>query len=133
MTGDEVVFGKAGKETYGLGRFFYSLQNRVILGLSFFVFSLIDVQERQAYPIQAVQMVKEPKKQEKKEREKPVRLFVFVKMEFINFNQKEVMRTKESVVSLLLPNPHTAGVFKSPTILEEEECLNVRPFYLHYC
>jgi putative transposase len=69
--GDEVVFGKAGKETYGLGRFFSSLQNRVIPGLSFFVFSLIDVQERQSYPIQAVQMVKEPKQQKKKEKERP--------------------------------------------------------------
>lgn len=69
--GDEVVFGKAGKETYGLGRFFSSLQNRVIPGLSFFVFSLIDVQERQSYPIQVVQMVKEPKQQKKKEKEKP--------------------------------------------------------------
>jgi hypothetical protein len=59
--GDEVVFGKAGKETHGLGRFFSSLQNRVIPGLSFFVFSLIDVQERQSYPIQAVQIIKEPK------------------------------------------------------------------------
>jgi putative transposase len=66
--GDEVVFGKAGKETYGLGRFFSSLQNRVIPGLSFFVFSLIDVQERQSYPIQAVQMVKEPKQAKKKEK-----------------------------------------------------------------
>lgn len=56
--GDEVVFGKAGKETYGIGRFFSSLQNRVIPGLSFFVFSLIHVKERQSYPIQAVQMVK---------------------------------------------------------------------------
>ena len=69
--GDEVVFGKAGKETYGLGRFFSSLQNRVIPGLSFFAFSLIDVQERQSYPIQAVQMVKEPKQQKKKGKEKP--------------------------------------------------------------
>lgn len=69
--GDEVVFGKAGKETYGLGRFFSSLQNRVIPGLAFFVFSLIDVQERQSYPIQAVQMVREPKQQKKKEKEKP--------------------------------------------------------------
>jgi len=67
--GDEVVFGKAGKETHGLGRFFSSLQNRVIPGLSFFVFSLIDVQERQSYPIQAVQMVKEPKQPKKKEKE----------------------------------------------------------------
>ena len=70
--GDEVVFGKAGRETYGLGRFFSSLQNRVIPGLSFFVFSLIDVQERQSYPIQAVQIVKEPKQPKKKEKEKPI-------------------------------------------------------------
>ena len=54
--GDEVVFGKAGKETYGIGRFFSSLQNRVIPGLSFFVFSVIHVKERHSYPIQAVQM-----------------------------------------------------------------------------
>jgi len=66
--GDEVVFGKAGKETHGLGRFFSSLQNRVIPGLSFFVFSLIDVQERQSYPIQAVQIIKEPKQPKKKEK-----------------------------------------------------------------
>jgi putative transposase len=69
--GDEVVFGKAGKETYGLGRFFSSLQNRVIPGLSFFVFSLIDVHERQSYPMQAAQMIKEPKQQEKKEKPAP--------------------------------------------------------------
>jgi putative transposase len=69
--GDEVVFGKAGKETHGLGRFFSSLQNRVIPGLSFFVFSLIDVQERQSYPIQAVQIIKEPKQPKKKEKKKP--------------------------------------------------------------
>jgi putative transposase len=68
--GDEVVFGKAGKETYGVGRFFSSLQNRVISGLSFFTFSVIDVKERQSYPIQAVQMVKEKEEKEKKEKEK---------------------------------------------------------------
>jgi len=68
--GDEVVFGKAGKETHGLGRFFSSLQNRVIPGLSFFVFSLIAVQERQSYPIQAVQIIKESKQPKKKEKEK---------------------------------------------------------------
>ncbi|MCC6300675.1 MAG: transposase [Anaerolineales bacterium] len=67
--GDEVVFGKAGKETYGLGGFFSSLQNRVIPRLSFFVFSLINVQERRSYPIQAVQIIKESK-QPKQKREK---------------------------------------------------------------
>jgi putative transposase len=78
--GDEVVFGKAGKATYGLGRFFSSLQNRVIPGLSFFVFSVINVKERQSYPMQAVQMVKrcpEPvkgkaKKKSAKKEKRPV-------------------------------------------------------------
>jgi hypothetical protein len=73
VAGDEVVFGKAGKETYGLGRFFSSLQNRVISGLSFFVFAVIDVQERQSYPIQAVQMIKEKKEKERKEKKKPTK------------------------------------------------------------
>ena len=50
--GDEVVFGKAGKETYGLGRFFSSVQNRSIAGLSFFTFSVSDVNKRQSYTIQ---------------------------------------------------------------------------------
>jgi putative transposase len=50
--------GKAGKETYGLGRFFSSLQNRVIPSIAFFVFSLVDVQERQSYPLQVAQIVR---------------------------------------------------------------------------
>ena len=70
VAGDEVVFGKAGKVTYGLGRFFSSLQNRVIAGLSFFVFSVIDVQERQSYPLQAVQMVKEKPEKEQPDKKK---------------------------------------------------------------
>lgn len=67
LAGDEVVFGKAGSETHGIGCFFSSLQNRVIRALSFFVFSVIDVKERRSYPIQAVQMVKEKETQKKKE------------------------------------------------------------------
>lgn len=58
--GDEVVVSKAGTTTHGLGRFFSSLQNQVIPSLAFFSFSLVDVTERQAYPIQCAQMVKEP-------------------------------------------------------------------------
>jgi putative transposase len=71
--GDEVVFGKAGKATYGIGRFFSSLQNRVIPGVSFFVFSVINVKERQSFPIQAVQMVKEKAESKKKEEKKSVK------------------------------------------------------------
>jgi putative transposase len=69
--GDEVVFGKAGKETFGLGRFFSSLQQRVIPGLCFFVFSVIDVDERQSYPIQVAQMVKTEGEKAQKEKKKP--------------------------------------------------------------
>jgi putative transposase len=71
--GDEVVFGKAGKETYGLGRFFSSLQQRVIPGLSFFVFSVIDVRERQSYPIQVAQMVKADGVKAQREKKKPAK------------------------------------------------------------
>ena len=45
IAGDEVVIGKAGKETHGLDRFFSGIQQRVILGLSFFAFSLVNVRE----------------------------------------------------------------------------------------
>jgi len=71
--GDEVVFGKAGKETFGLGRFFSSLQQRVIPGLAFFAFSVIDVNERQSYPIQVVQMVKPAGEKTKQNKKKPVK------------------------------------------------------------
>ena len=55
---DEVVVSKAGKKTYGLERFFSGLQQRVIPGLSFFVYSLVNVREEQSYPMQATQIVK---------------------------------------------------------------------------
>ena len=72
--GDEVVFGKAGKETFGLGRFFSSLQQRVIPGLCFFVVSVIDVQERQSYPIQVVQMVKPAGEKANQDQKKPAKV-----------------------------------------------------------
>ena len=71
--GDEVVFGKAGKETFGLGRFFSSLQQRVIPGLSFFAFSVLDVDERHSYPIQVAQMVKPAGAKAQKEEKKSVK------------------------------------------------------------
>ena len=72
--GDEVVFGKAGKETHGVGYFFSSLQQRVIPSLSFFVISLIDVNERQSYPIQVVQMVKKEREKTKKDKAKSAKV-----------------------------------------------------------
>lgn len=58
LAGDEVVASKAGKKTYGLDRFFSSLQQRPIPALSFFTFSVVNVREEQSYPIQVTQIVK---------------------------------------------------------------------------
>jgi putative transposase len=58
VAGDEVVVSKAGKETYGLDRFFSGIQQRVIPSVSFFAFSLVNVQEERSYPMQVTQTVK---------------------------------------------------------------------------
>ena len=58
LAGDEVVASKAGQATYGLDRFFSSIQQRVISGLSFFTVSLVNVCEERSYPLQITQVVK---------------------------------------------------------------------------
>jgi len=58
IAGDEVVLGKAGKETHGLDRFFSGIQQQVIPGLSFFALSLVNVREERSYPLQITQIVK---------------------------------------------------------------------------
>ncbi len=58
VAGDEVVVSKAGTATFGLDRFFSGVQQQVIPGLSFFVFSLVNVCEEQSYPLQVAQTVK---------------------------------------------------------------------------
>jgi len=58
IVGDEVVLGKAGKETYGLDRYFSGIQQQVIPGLSFFALSLVNTRQEQSYPLQITQIVK---------------------------------------------------------------------------
>ena len=48
---------KSGKKTYGLGRFFSSLQNQSVSGLSFFCLSLVSVQQEKAFPIRLEQQL----------------------------------------------------------------------------
>lgn len=55
LAGDEVVVSKAGKMTHGLGRFYSSLAQRPIPGLSFLALSLVDVQKRRSYPLRVEQ------------------------------------------------------------------------------
>jgi len=58
VAGDETVIGKAGKETFGIDRFFSGLRGKVIKGLSFFVFSLVNTVDRKSYPMLVKQMVR---------------------------------------------------------------------------
>jgi putative transposase len=51
LAADEVVVSKAGKKTHGLGRFYSSLAQRPIPGVSFLAVSLVDVEKRRSYPL----------------------------------------------------------------------------------
>ncbi len=42
LAGDETVIGKSGSETFGVNRFFSGLRGKVIRGLGFFVFSIVN-------------------------------------------------------------------------------------------
>lgn len=52
LAGDEVVVSKSGKQTYGLDKFFSSLVSKPVSGLSFFVLSLVSMEERHSFSIQ---------------------------------------------------------------------------------
>lgn len=58
LAGDECVVSKAGKKTYGLDYFFAGLQQKVIPSLSFFVLSLVSVEQHHSYPISIEQIVR---------------------------------------------------------------------------
>jgi hypothetical protein len=56
--GDESVVSKAGKKTYGLDRFFSSIYNKPIPGVSFFTLSLVSVSDAVSHPMLTEQVVK---------------------------------------------------------------------------
>jgi hypothetical protein len=58
IAGDETVVTKAGKQTYGLDRFFSSIYGRPVPGLAIFALSLVNVDERQSYPLMVEQRVR---------------------------------------------------------------------------
>jgi putative transposase len=58
LAGDESVVTKAGNKTHGLDRFFSGLYQKPVLGLAFFVLSLVSVNERRSYPISISQVVR---------------------------------------------------------------------------
>lgn len=60
LAGDEVVEAKAGKKTYGVGRFYSGLAQRVIPSISVLALSLVDVESRQSYPLYVQQIIPHP-------------------------------------------------------------------------
>lgn len=70
LAGDESVITKSGKKTYGLGRFFSSLQNQSVLGLSFFCLSLVSVEQETAFPVRLEQQLPVPLKPKSKANKK---------------------------------------------------------------
>lgn len=105
IAGDEVVVSKAGKETYGLDRFFSGIQQRVIPSLSFFAFSLVNVREERSYPILVTQVVKSPEEKEarktteKKKRGRPKGSKNKAKQEVVL--NPELLRIQKALKSLL--------------------------------
>lgn len=77
LVGDECVVDKAGKHTYGLGRFFSSLYGRPIPSVAFFALSLVSTRQRRSYPTMVEQMVRTKKttsktKEKKRAKKRPV-------------------------------------------------------------
>jgi IS4 transposase len=70
LAGDETVVTKAGKKTFGLDRFFSSIYNRVVPGLSFMAFSLVNVTTGRSHPL-AIEQVVKPKQESKASVSKP--------------------------------------------------------------
>ena len=66
LVGDESVVTKSGKATYGLDRFFSSIQSKPVKGLSFLTLSLVSLREQRSYPICVEQVVRDKTKTEKK-------------------------------------------------------------------
>jgi hypothetical protein len=62
LGGDEVVISKSGKKSYGLDRFYSSIQNQTIQSLAFLNLSLISVESKKAYPLINKQIIKTNKK-----------------------------------------------------------------------
>jgi putative transposase len=72
LAGDETVVTKAGKQTYGLDRFFSSIYGRPVPGLAFFALSLVSVPERRSYPVLVEQRIRsEEEKRQSRAKSKP--------------------------------------------------------------
>jgi putative transposase len=59
LVGDECVVTKAGTETYGVDRFFSSIFGKPVPGVALFALALVSRTERQAFPVQVEQVLRD--------------------------------------------------------------------------
>ena len=64
LAGDETPVGKAGKQTYGVDRFFSSVIGKPIPAVAFFSIALIDTMKRQAYSLSTEQVIRTSEEKE---------------------------------------------------------------------
>lgn len=64
--GDATTVTKAGKTTFGVGRFFSSVYSRAVPGISFQVLSLIDVKRGRSWPLLLEQVMPKPRQTQPK-------------------------------------------------------------------
>jgi putative transposase len=62
IAGDGTVVTKSGKKTYGLNRYYSSIYDKVVPGLSCFTLSLISTEHRTSFPLMTQQMVRSNEK-----------------------------------------------------------------------
>jgi putative transposase len=60
LVGDECVVTKAGHHTHGIDRFFSSVFGKPVPGVALFALALVSCTQRQAFPVQITQIVREP-------------------------------------------------------------------------
>lgn len=58
LAGDEVVVTKAGKQTFGLDRFFSGVLQKTVPSVAFFSLALISATTRRAFPVRLEQVVR---------------------------------------------------------------------------
>ena len=63
IAGDATTVTKAGKETFGLGKFFSSIYSRAVPGIAFQTLSLLDVDKRTSWPMLIEQILPKPKQE----------------------------------------------------------------------
>lgn len=74
LVGDETVLKKAGKQTFGLDRFFSSLADKPVPGVAFFGLALVNVRTRRAYTLCAEQVVRSDAEKEERKKQKQQKL-----------------------------------------------------------